>query len=110
MGRRWETRRRARRVRLQGLECTLADCLKKQDHLGPDNAELGKTEKSQIAPCEMVESPAEESDNQWAEGWGRLRTDSDSAFGGEAGIRTLGARKDTLDFESSPFGRSGTSP
>ncbi len=30
--------------------------------------------------------------------------------GGEAGIRTLGALMGTLDFESSPFDRSGTSP
>ena len=36
----------------------MADCLKKQDRLGPDNTELGKIEKSQIASCEMVESPA----------------------------------------------------
>ena len=30
--------------------------------------------------------------------------------GGEAGIRTLGGHKPSLDFESSPFGHSGTSP
>ncbi len=29
--------------------------------------------------------------------------DANVADGGEAGIRTLGAQKDTLDFESSPF-------
>ena len=32
------------------------------------------------------------------------------SYGGEAGIRTLGAREGTPDFESGPFGRSGTSP
>ena len=31
-------------------------------------------------------------------------------LGGEAGIRTLGTREGTLDFESSPFDHSGTSP
>ena len=31
-------------------------------------------------------------------------------YGGEAGIRTLGAREGTTDFESVPFGHSGTSP
>jgi hypothetical protein len=31
-------------------------------------------------------------------------------YGGEGGIRTHGTRKGTLDFESSPFGHSGTSP
>ena len=30
--------------------------------------------------------------------------------GGEAGIRTLGGLAPSLDFESSPFNRSGTSP
>ena len=33
-----------------------------------------------------------------------------SIVGGEAGIRTLGGLAPSLDFESSPFGRSGTSP
>ena len=31
-------------------------------------------------------------------------------IGGEGGIRTLGSPKGSLDFESSPFGHSGTSP
>ena len=31
-------------------------------------------------------------------------------FGGEGGIRTLGTREGTTDFESVPFGHSGTSP
>ncbi len=31
-------------------------------------------------------------------------------YGGEGGIRTPGPRKGSLDFESSPFDRSGTSP
>ena len=31
-------------------------------------------------------------------------------YGGEGGIRTHGPRKGSLDFESSPFGHSGTSP
>ena len=31
-------------------------------------------------------------------------------IGGEGGIRTLGTRKGTPDFESGPFGLSGTSP
>jgi hypothetical protein len=30
--------------------------------------------------------------------------------GGERGIRTLGAREDTLTFQASPFDHSGTSP
>ena len=30
--------------------------------------------------------------------------------GGEGGIRTHGPRKESLDFESSPFDHSGTSP
>ena len=30
--------------------------------------------------------------------------------GGEGGIRTLGTLARSLDFESSPFGHSGTSP
>jgi hypothetical protein len=33
-----------------------------------------------------------------------------SNIGGEGGIRTLGTRKGTPDFESGPFGLSGTSP
>ena len=40
----------------------------------------------------------------------RRHSAADEHGGGEAGIRTLGARKDTPDFESGPFGRSGTSP
>ena len=39
----------------------------------------------------------------------KIQQDSER-YGGEAGIRTLGARLDTPDFESGPFGRSGTSP
>ena len=41
---------------------------------------------------------------------GGMRLGLEGNIGGEAGIRTLGGVTPTLDFESSPFGRSGTSP
>ena len=38
------------------------------------------------------------------------RERSIKVFGGETGIRTLGAREGTTVFETAPFDRSGTSP